>query len=120
MGAAFAHNRPQTQSCENFEGVFCVVQSQFGRVFAPFRNRGQNMDSPQYTKDQAAVKHWVSPDESAQKKVKVGLSVNKVMATVFWDACVIIHIDYLQNERSINRECYANFMDRLNNHLSKQ
>ena len=30
LGVAFAHNRPQTQSCDNFEGVFGVVQPQYG------------------------------------------------------------------------------------------
>ena len=56
MGAAFAHNLPQTQSCENFEGVVGVVQPQYGLVFAPFCNRRRNMDSPQHIRDQAAVK----------------------------------------------------------------
>ena len=45
------------------------------------------------TKQQS--KQWISPGESALKKVQMGLSVNKVMATVFWDARGIIHIDYL-------------------------
>ena len=55
MGAAFAHNWPQMQSCDNFEGVFGVVQPQYGWGFAPFHNRGQNIDS-QNIRDQAAVK----------------------------------------------------------------
>ena len=48
---------------------------------------------PQETKQQS--KEWVLPDESAPKKAKVGLSANKVMATVFWNARGVIHIDYL-------------------------
>ena len=56
LGAAFAHNRPRMQLCDNFEGVFGVVQPQYGRFFALFHNGGRNIDSPQHTRDQAAVK----------------------------------------------------------------
>ena len=56
-------------------------------------------------------KQWVSPGKSAPKKVKVALSANKVMATVFWDARGIIHIDCLQKGRTINSEYYANLLD---------
>ncbi|XP_033222542.1 histone-lysine N-methyltransferase SETMAR-like [Belonocnema kinseyi] len=45
-------------------------------------------------------KQWVSSGERAPKKAKVGLLANKVMATVFWDARDIIHIDYLQKEKT--------------------
>ncbi|CAK1588256.1 unnamed protein product [Parnassius mnemosyne] len=65
-------------------------------------------------------KQWVSKGESAPKKAKVGLSANKVIATVFWDARGIIHIDYLQKGRTINGECYANLLDRFNDNLKKK
>jgi hypothetical protein len=55
IGVAFAHNRSQTQPYDNFTGVFVVVQPQYERVFAPFYNRGQNVDLPQHTEDQKAV-----------------------------------------------------------------
>jgi histone-lysine N-methyltransferase SETMAR len=69
------------------------------------------------TKQQS--KQWVSKGESAPKKAKVGLSANKVMATVFWDARGIIHIDYLQKGRTINGEYYANLLDRFDDDLKK-
>ena len=37
-------------------------------------------------------KQWVVPSDSAPKKAKVGLSANKVMATVFYNARGVIHI----------------------------
>lgn len=55
MGAAFPHNLPQTPSCENFEEVFGVVQPRSGRIFSTFRSCRQNLASPQYNGDQAAV-----------------------------------------------------------------
>ena len=58
------------------------------------------------TKQQS--KQWVLPAESAPKKAKVGLSANKVMATVFWNVRGVIHIDYLQKGRTINVEYYNN------------
>ena len=63
-------------------------------------------------------KQWVSPGESSPEKAKMGLSTNKVMATVFWEARGIIHIDYLQ--RTINDEYYANLSDRFNTSFKKQ
>ena len=57
------------------------------------------MDTPQHARDQAAAKQWILSGESAPKKAKVGLSANKVMATVFWNARGVIHIDYLQNNQ---------------------
>ena len=70
------------------------------------------------TKQQS--KQWVLPGESAPKKTKVGLSANKVMATVFWDVSGVIHIDYLQKGRTINGEYYTNLLDRFNEDLKKK
>jgi Transposase. len=53
------------------------------------------------------------------KKTKVGLSANKVLATIFWDARGIIPIDYLQKGRAINGEYYAHLLDRFNDNLKK-
>ena len=50
----------------------------------------------------------------------MGLSANMVMATVFWDARGIIHIDYLQKGRTINGEYYTNLLDRFNEDLKKK
>ncbi|QQP57394.1 Mariner transposase, partial [Caligus rogercresseyi] len=53
-------------------------------------------------------------------KAKVGLSANKVMATVFWDARGVIHIDYLQKGRTMNGEYYTSLLDRFNEDLKKK
>ena len=58
--------------------------------------------------------------ESASKKAKVGLSANKVMATVFWNARGVIHIDYLQKGRTINGEFYTNLLHRFNEDLKQK
>lgn len=52
------------------------------------------MDPLLFFGDQA--KQWIFSGEPASKKAKMSLSTKKVMATVFWDAHGIIHIDYLQ------------------------
>ena len=119
MGATFAHNLPQIQSCDNFEGVFDIVQLQYGWVLAPFDNRGQNIDSPQQTRDQAAVKTvsfsvWISTEEGQS-----GLTANKVMVTVSWGACGIIHFDYIQRGRTINGKYYVNSLEWFKGDLKK-
>lgn len=70
------------------------------------------------TKEQS--KQWISTGESAPKKAKAVLSANKVMATVFWDARGIIHIDYLQKGRTVNGEYYCNLLDRFNDVLKEK
>ena len=71
------------------------------------------------TKEQS--KQWTSPDEPAPKKVKtVKLTGKVVMATVFWDARGIIHIDYLPLKQTINDDYYAALLDHFNNILKKK
>ncbi|KAH1019119.1 hypothetical protein HUJ05_006768 [Dendroctonus ponderosae] len=49
-----------------------------------------NHNTPE-TKEQS--KQWISLGERSPKKAKMSLSANKVMATVFWDARGVIHIE---------------------------
>jgi len=63
-------------------------------------------------------KQWTSSDEPALKKVKTVKSAGKMMATVFWDARGIIHIDYLSSKQTINGDYAA--LDRFNNILKKK
>jgi len=58
--------------------------------------------------------------ESAPKKAKTVLSVEKVMVTVFWDSQEIILIDYLQKNKAITGEYYATLLDRLKEELKKK
>lgn len=39
------------------------------------------------------------------------------MTTVLWGASGVVQIDYLQNEKAISVEGYANLLDRFNEHL---
>ena len=57
--------------------------------------------------------------ESAPKKAKTIKSAGKV-ATIFWDARGIIHIDYLSSKQTINSDYYATLLDRFNNILKKK
>jgi len=70
------------------------------------------------TKEQS--KQWTSPGEPAPKKAKTVKSAGKVMATVFWDARGIIHIEYLPLKQMINDDYYAALLDRFNNILKKK
>ena len=70
------------------------------------------------TKQQS--KQCVLSCESASKKSQVDLSANVVMATIFWDARGVIHIDYLQKGTTINGEYYTNLLDRFNEDLKKK
>jgi len=70
------------------------------------------------TKEQS--KQFTSSGELALKKTKTIKSVGKVMATAFWDAHGIIHIDYLPSKQTINGDYYAALLDRFNNILKKK
>ena len=70
------------------------------------------------TKEQS--KQWILSGEPAPKKTKIVKSAGKVMATVFWDARGIIHIDYLPLKQTINGDYYAALLDRFNNILKEK
>ena len=72
------------------------------------------------TPETKQCKQWILPGELAPKKAKVGLSANKVMATVFWNARGVIHIDYLPKGRTINGEYYTNLLHRFNEDLKQK
>jgi len=59
---------------------------------------------------------WTSSEEGENQKVKA----EKVIATIFWDACSIIHIDYLPSKQTINGDYYAALLDCFNNILKKK
>lgn len=70
------------------------------------------------TKEQS--KQWTKGGEPAPKKAKSALSAGKVMATVFWDARGVIHVDYLQKGRTINGVYYANLLQRLSEEIQRK
>lgn len=65
-------------------------------------------------------KQWTERGESAPKKAKTVPSADKVMASVFLDACEIIFIDYLQKRKTINGKYYANLLRRLKSRKRKR
>ena len=56
---------------------------------------------------------WKRSTSPAPKKAKVVPLAGKVMASVFWDAKDIVFIDYLQKDKTINEEYYANLLRQL-------
>jgi len=74
---------------------------------------GRNMDPLLHIRDEGTVKQWTSPGEPTPKNAKTVKSVGKMMATVFWDARGIIHINYLSSKQTINGD-YAALLDRFN------
>ena len=96
--------------------LFNRNKDEFLRRFVKVDETWIHHNTPE-TKQQS--KQRVLPGESASKKAKVGLSANKVMATVFWDTRGVIHINYLQKGRTITDKYYTNLLERFNEDLKK-
>lgn len=58
-------------------------------------------------------KQWISTNEGAPKKTKMGQSVNKVMSTLFWNLLGVIRIDDLVKSKTITGEYCPHPMDRF-------
>lgn len=94
------------QSCDKFEGVFRSYSTGSGRVFAQFHIRGRNLDSPQYTGDQAAVKTMgFSERIGAEEGQGVSISLQG-HEDGFCDVSGTIRINNLHKERTVNSEYY--------------
>lgn len=70
------------------------------------------------TKEQS--KQWRKSGEGPPKKAKTTRSAGKVMATVFWDAKGIIHVDYLEKGKTITGAYYAALLDRFDAELRQK
>ncbi len=70
------------------------------------------------TRDETLV-HGISAQRLATKKFKSQPSAGKLMATVFWDASGVIHIDFLERGATINSECYITTLRTLQWHLKR-
>ncbi len=53
------------------------------------------------------------PGEPVPKKVKMGHSANKIMATVFWDAEGVLLIEYHSKNRNVNQQTYQATLKKL-------
>ena len=56
---------------------------------------------------------WRQPHEPHPRKFKTSRSTKKIMVTVFWNAKGVIHIDYLQSQKTITGEYYAGLLHHL-------
>jgi len=65
------------------------------------------------------LKQWTEAGRSAPKKRSV-LSAGKVMASVFWDAEVILFIDYLEKGKTITGEYYSNILTKLDENIREK
>ena len=87
--------------------------------YTVFSVHGWNMDPSLHIWDDGTVKTMDWKERIASKKAKTVLSADKVMASVFSDARGIIFIDYLQKEKTINGEYYANSLQCLSDEIKK-
>jgi hypothetical protein len=65
-------------------------------------------------------KQWTEDSCSVPKKTRSVPSARKVMALVFWDAEGILFIDYLEEGKTITRECYSNLLIRLDKKIREK
>ncbi|XP_053949369.1 histone-lysine N-methyltransferase SETMAR-like [Anastrepha ludens] len=73
--------------------------------------------TPQSNKQSA---DWLEAGQSRPKRPKTHQSAGKVLASIFWDACGVIFIDYLEKGKTVTGEYYASFLDRLNDETKKK
>ncbi|GBP75472.1 Histone-lysine N-methyltransferase SETMAR [Eumeta japonica] len=97
--------------------MFSRNSDEFLRRFVTVDETWIHHNTPE-TKEQS--KQWVSRGERGPKKAKQSLSANKVMATVFWDARGVIHIDYLEKGKTITGEYYSKLLDRFDVDLKQK
>lgn len=65
-------------------------------------------------------KQWIAEGEPNPKKAKIHSSAEKIMATVFWDSCGILFIDYLENGKTITGNYYASLLDQLKREIAQK
>ena len=63
---------------------------------------------------------WVSKTSPRPKKARHVLSRVKVMLTVFFDSEGVVHYEFLQQGRTVNKEYYLEVMQRLREAVRKK
>lgn len=104
------HKRNRVTTSKECLAMFSRNPGEFLRRFVTVDETWIHHNTPE-TKEQS--KQWVARGERGPKKFKQSLSANKVMATVFWDARGVIHIDYLEKGKTITGEYYSKLLDRF-------
>ncbi|XP_057658478.1 histone-lysine N-methyltransferase SETMAR-like [Diorhabda carinulata] len=91
------------------------------RLLARFREEGDPFLSHIVTCDETWVHHytpeskqasmeWRKKGETGPVKAKSRLSAGKVLATVFFDQCGLLHLDFLHERRTINAAYYCKIL----------
>lgn len=119
MGTAFAHRGTKQHREDIVQGLvmFHSNKTEFLHRFIKIDETWVHHFTP-VTKEYS--KQWTERGEPAPKKTKTVPSAGKVMASVFWDACGIIFIDYLQTGRTINGKYYANLLQHSSDEMKKK
>ena len=102
------HKRDRVTISKQYFEIFQRNPDEFLRRFTTVNETWIHYFTPE-TKEQS--KQWTSPGEPAPKKAKTVKSAGKVMATVFWDARRIIHID-LPSKQIINGDYLYRYLYR--------
>ncbi len=63
---------------------------------------------------------WKHQHSPPPKKFRVQPSAGKVMATIFWDAKGVIHIDYMPPKTTINGQYYGELLKRLHDSIKEK
>ena len=72
---------------------------------------------PETKRDSMTWKHFDSPPP---RKFKAVPSAKKIMATVFWDRCGVLMVDFLRHGFTVNAEQYCRTLDKLRNVIRKK
>jgi hypothetical protein len=79
-------------------------------LFADY-DRGRDVDSPLGPGIQTEIDAVEAPLFSAIEKFRTQPSVEKILATIFWDCSVVLLIDYFPHKTTINGPYNAALMD---------
>lgn len=72
-----------------------------------FRDRRRDINALVHTSDQRKTETMGFPGLRAPKKAKTMPSARKVIGSVFWDARGVIHVEYLEKEKTITGAYYV-------------
>lgn len=101
----FAHNEPQTKSCDIFE-CLALFNHNPDELLCSFTN--VNMCSSQHSGDQAVVITMGFSGRMGAKEDQIGFVSQKKDDRFLACTRYIIHFDYLQRVRTFKSESYAN------------
>lgn len=85
------HKRNLVITSNEYLTLFHCVPDEFWRCSITMDETGTHLNTSEN-------KQQVSSGLSGWNNAKVGLSGKKLMTTVFWHACILIHVDYLERE----------------------